>query len=80
MADELNTVLRNKRLFKICEAVALGLKRYYMAPNKPSTITPDERALAKAYLEHLPRGWMQNGDNGNVSSVRLHTNGNGFLF
>lgn len=70
MADELNTVLRNKRLFKICEAVALGLKRYYMAPNKPSTITQDERALARSYLQHLPRGWMQNGDKLPWSIVR----------
>ena len=70
MADELNTVLRNKRLFKICEAVALGLKRYYMAPNKPSTITPDERALARSYLQNLPRGWMQNGDKLPWSIVR----------
>ena len=54
MADELNTVLRNKRLFKICEAVALGLTHYYMGPNDKRKIFASERAEALSI-----KGWMQ---------------------
>lgn len=59
MADELNTVLRNKRLFKICEAVALGLKRYYMGKNDRRKLTEEERKQAKLLLLVLPKGWYR---------------------
>lgn len=59
MADELNTVLRNKRLFKICEAVALGLTHYYMGPRDKREVTASERTEALATIPDLPEGWMK---------------------
>ena len=59
MADELNTVLRNKRLFKICEAVALGLTHYYMGPKDKREVTASEREEALATIPDLPEGWMK---------------------
>lgn len=59
-----------KHQFKICEAVALGLTHYYMGPHDKREVTATERALARSYLQHLPRGWMQNGDKLPWSIVR----------
>lgn len=59
MADELNTVLRNKRLFKICEAVALGLTHYYMGPRDKREVTASEREEALSIIPDLPEGWMK---------------------
>lgn len=59
MADELNTVLRNKRLFKICEAVALGLNYYYMAPRDKREVTEEDRRLAEKLIPTLPKGFTR---------------------
>ena len=59
MADELNTVLRNKRLFKICEAVALGLTNYYMGPKDKRELTEEDRRLAEKLIPTLPKGFTQ---------------------
>ena len=59
MADELNTVLRNKRLFKICEAVALGLTHYYMGPKDKREVTDEYRRLAEKIIPTLPKGFTR---------------------
>ena len=56
--DEKKTKL-DKRTFKICEAVALGLKCYYMGPNDKRMVTEDERKQARKIIRTLPNGWMQ---------------------
>lgn len=49
----------NKRTFKICESVALGLTHYYMGPNDKRKISASERAEALSIIPDLPKGWMQ---------------------
>lgn len=49
----------DKRTFKICEAVALGLEHFYMKVWTPSTITEAERKMALETIPKLPSGWMQ---------------------
>lgn len=49
----------DKRTFKICEAVALGLDRYYMKDKEPTFITDFERNMALKTIPKLPSGWMQ---------------------
>ncbi len=49
----------DKRTFKICEAVALGLTHYYMGPNDKREVTATERAEALATIPDLPDGWMK---------------------
>lgn len=39
--------MNDKRTFKICEAVAIGLKYYYMGPRDKRKITDQERKEAK---------------------------------
>ena len=51
-----------KHQFKICEAVALGLDRYYMEYNVPSRLTERERQLAARIIPTLPKHWMRKGD------------------
>lgn len=40
----------DKRTFKICEAVALGLTHYYMGPHDKCEVTAIERAEALATI------------------------------
>lgn len=49
----------DRHLFKICEAVALGLTHYYMGPRDKRKLTDTERAQALATIPTLPKGWMQ---------------------
>lgn len=49
----------DKHLFKICEAVALGLTHYYMGPRDKREVTATERAEALATIHDLPEGWMK---------------------
>ena len=49
----------DKRTFKICEAVALGLTHYYMGPHDKREVTATERAEALATIQDLPEGWMK---------------------
>ena len=49
----------DKRTFKICEAVALGLTHYYMGPHDKREVTATERAEALATIKDLPEGWMK---------------------
>lgn len=53
----------DKRTFKICEAVALGLTHYYLEKWKPIILTPEDKALARKIIPALPEGWMQGADN-----------------
>lgn len=62
MAIKLNNVLQNKRLFKVCEAVALGLTHYYMGKNDRRQVTEKERAEAHKIIPTLPEGWMVGAD------------------
>ena len=48
-----------KETFKICEAVALGLDRYYMRDKHPTLLSDEQREKARAIIKHLPPGWMQ---------------------
>lgn len=49
----------DKRTFKICEAVNLGLDYYYMAKNDRRTLTKEDYKLAKRTLPTLPDGWYR---------------------
>lgn len=49
----------DKRTFKVCEAVALGLSHYYMGPRDKREVTATERSEALATIPDLPAGWMQ---------------------
>ena len=49
----------DKRTFKICEAVHLGLDYYYMAKNDRRTLTKEDYELAKRTLPTLPDGWYR---------------------
>lgn len=51
--------ISDKRIFKICEAVALGLTHYYMGPNDRRKVFASERAEAERIIPTLPKGWMQ---------------------
>ena len=48
----------DKRTFKICESVALGLTHYYMGPHDKREVTATERAEALATIHDLPGGWI----------------------
>jgi hypothetical protein len=49
----------DKRTFKICEAVALGLTHYYMGPKDKREVTDEDRRLAEKLIPTLPKGWMK---------------------
>lgn len=49
----------DKETFKICEAVALGLDRYYMRDKHPTLLSDEQREKARAIIKQLPPGWMQ---------------------
>lgn len=49
----------DKHLFKICEAVKLGLTHYYMGPNDKRELTANERAEAWLMIPTLPDGWLR---------------------
>ena len=44
----------DKRTFKICDAVKLGLDSYYMETGKPLQITEEDRKLAGKVIPTLP--------------------------
>lgn len=48
----------DKRTFKICEAVHLGLD-YYMGSKDRRTLTKEDYELAKRILPTLPDGWYR---------------------
>lgn len=48
----------DKKTFKICEAVAIGLTHYYMGPHDKREVTVTERAEALSTIPDLPEGWM----------------------
>ena len=47
----------DKRTFKICEAVKLGLDSYYLETGKPLQITEEDRKLAENVIPTLPKGF-----------------------
>lgn len=49
----------DKYTFKICEAVKLGLNKFFIEENKPVKITKAHTDFAKRIIPTLPRGWMQ---------------------
>ena len=49
----------DKYTFKICEAVKLGLDKFFIEENKPIKITEAHTDFAKRIIPTLPRGWMQ---------------------
>lgn len=49
----------DKETFKICEAVALGLDRYYMRDKHPTLLSEEQRKKARSIIKQLPPGWMQ---------------------
>ena len=49
----------DKRTFKICEAVALGLTHYYMGPHDKREVTATERAGALATIHDRSGGGME---------------------
>ena len=49
----------DKYTFKICEAVKLGLDKFFVEENKPIKITKAHTDFAKRIIPTLPRGWMQ---------------------
>lgn len=62
-----------KRLFKICEAVALGIDHYYMKKWRKVMLTPKDRAEALLVIPTLPAGWMREEQEWNV--FRRNKNG-----
>ena len=48
-----------KQEFKICEAVALGLTHYYMAPRDKREVTEEDRRLAEKLIPTLPKGFTR---------------------
>lgn len=49
----------DKYTFKICEAVKLGLDKFFVEENKPVKITKAHTDYAKRIIPTLPKGWMQ---------------------
>lgn len=49
----------DKRTYKICEAVKLGLDTYYLEPNKPIQLTEKDRALSAKVIPALPEGFTR---------------------
>ena len=52
-------LIMDKKTFKICEAVALGLTHYYMGPHDKREVTATERADALATIPDMSEGWMK---------------------
>lgn len=46
----------DKRTFKICEAVYLGLENYYMGKKDRRKITDEDKAMASRVIPTLPSG------------------------
>jgi len=59
-----------KRLYKICEAVVLGLDGYYMSKWVKQPLTEKDRAEALLTLPTLPDGWMHEPQELNVCYVK----------
>ena len=49
----------DKYTFKICEAVKLGLDKFFIEENKPVKVTKAHTDYAKRIIPTLPKGWMQ---------------------
>lgn len=49
----------DKRTFKICEAVRLGLDYYYMGPKDKRWLTIEEIEAATRILKKLHDGWWK---------------------
>ena len=49
----------DKYTFKICEAVKLGIDKFFLEENKPIKITEAHTDFAKRIIPTLPRCWMQ---------------------
>ena len=49
----------DKLTFKICEAVHLGLNRYYMGRKDRRTLTKEDYELAQRILPTLHDGWYR---------------------
>ena len=49
----------DKRTFKVCEAVHLGLDYYYMGPKDRRTLTKEDYDEAKRILPTLQEGWYR---------------------
>lgn len=49
----------DKRTFKICEAVHLGLSHYYMGCKDRREVTEEERNMANRIIPTLPPGWWK---------------------
>lgn len=49
----------DKETFKICEAVALGLDRYYMRDKHPTFLSEEQSEKARTIIKQLPPGWMR---------------------
>ena len=49
----------DKRTYKICEAVKLGLRYYYMAPRDKREVTEEDRSLAEKLIPTLPKGFTR---------------------
>ena len=47
-----------KHQWKICEAVQLGLRHYYMGPHDRRELTVAEYKETALLLPVLPKGWM----------------------
>lgn len=47
----------DKRTFKICEAVHLGLSQYYMGKNDIRKVTDEDKKLAHKIIPTLPSKW-----------------------
>ena len=48
----------DKRTYKICEAVKLGLRYYYMDAKQRYEVTPVLRDFALRIIPSLPDGWL----------------------
>lgn len=53
----------DKRTFKVCEAVALGLTHYYLDnQHDRREITQADVMMARLVIPTLPNGWMRKAD------------------
>ena len=62
----------DKKTYKICEAVKLGLKSYYLEPNKPIQVTKKDRALAAKIIPTLPEAFTKMSESYSFSIWRSH--------
>jgi len=60
----------DKKTYKICEAVKLGLATYYIAPGKPQRLTKEDRELAAKVIPTLPEGFTKKSEDYDFSIWR----------